>query len=354
MSENIKLRDINGDYVTYEGIDTIVVKTVDDEDAVFNLNGTLTTCNLNLDISVMGGWDGHNILVVYNDIYNNTIHMHIPSTESEKTLNLTNIPIGSDVSLFMNNCGYESTADIDISGASWVFGPVNYYNFNSLFITVNSANASGYIEFDASCFLPDTLITLADGTKKQIKDITYSDKLKVWNFDEGKYDESSICWLTRSGLKNHHYYKLTFSDGTTLCTTGRNSNHRVYNADDRLFDGVASIEIGKRVFTENGIVTLTNKEYIEEEIEYYNLITEYTFGCFANGVLTSDRYGNTYPISEDMKFIKDGRQVRPYSEFEAVGISRYWYNALRLGEQTESLESTKKYIRKLELQMLPR
>lgn len=208
------------------------------------------------------------------------------------------------------------------------------------------------IRIVTSCFLPDTLITLADGTKKQIKDITYSDRLKVWNFDTGEYDTSPICWLTRSGYKNRHYYKLTFSDGTILKTTGRNSNHKVYNVDERYFKGVDKTEIGDRIFSENGIVTVVNKEYIEEEIEYYNLITTGTINCFAEGILTSDRYGNLYPIDENMMYIKDGR-YRPYEEFEAAGIKRYWYDTLRLAEVSGTIEETQQYIAKLECQMLP-
>lgn len=201
-----------------------------------------------------------------------------------------------------------------------------------------------------SCFLPDTEITLADGTRKAIKDITYDDSLLVWDFDEGKYGTSDICWLTREGLHNGHYYRLTFSDGTTLCTTGQNSNHKIYNVDDQFFEGVAYIEMGKRVFTENGIVTVVNREYIEEEVEYYNLMTTGKINCFANGVLTSDRYGNLYPI-DNMRYVKGDRPIRPYSEFEAVGIKKYWYDNIRLGESDETIEKAIDYVDKCESQM---
>lgn len=211
---------------------------------------------------------------------------------------------------------------------------------------------SATVTFPASCFLPDALISLADGTKKQIKDLTYDDKLLVWNFDEGKFDSAPICWLTRSGLMNDHYYKLTFSDGTILKTTGQNSNHKVYNVDERYFKGVNKTKIGDRIFSKNGIVTVVNKEYIEEEVEYYNLITTRTINCFVEGILTSDRYGNLYPIDENMVYIKDGVKIRPYSEFEAIGIKRYWYDTLRLGEVSGTVNETKNYIDKLECQML--
>ena len=238
-------------------------------------------------------------------------------------------------------------------------GDDSFFGFNGLinsnFIfrscTIKTPN-SAVLTFPSSCFTPDTLITLADGAKRQIKDLTYDDTLLVWNFDKGKFDSASICWLTRSGMINDHYYKLTFSDGTVLKTTGQNSNHKIYNVDERFFKGVDKTKIGDRIFSENGIVTVVDKEYIEEEVEYYNLITTETINCFAEGILTSDRYGNLYPIDENMMYVRDGR-YRPYEEFEAVGIKRYWYDTLRLAEVSGTIEETQKYIAKLECQMLP-
>lgn len=204
------------------------------------------------------------------------------------------------------------------------------------------------------CMLTGTKITLADGSKKNIEDLTYSDTLRVWNFDDARYDSSSICFLTKIGLKNTHYYKLTFSDGTILKTTGKNSNHRVYSYDKQKFVGVRDVEIGEKVFSENGILTITNKEYFDEDVYYYNVITSQHFNCFANGILTSDRYGNMYDIDANMKFIKDGRIIRPYSDYEQVGISQYWYDNLRLGEQRETIDKTIEYIRRLQSQMRDR
>lgn len=221
-------------------------------------------------------------------------------------------------------------------------------------LAMYDANESIAFNANASCFLAGTKIALADGTYKNIEDVTYNDRLKVWDFDNGNYGEAEICWITARNLHNYHYYQLTFDDGTILRTTGTNSNHKVYNVDERFFKGVDKTQIGDRIFSEHGIVTVVNKEYIEEDVLYYNLITSKKFGCFADGILTSDRYGNMYPIDENMMFVKDEREVRPYSEFEAVEISQYWYDNLRLGEMKDSLESIKEYIERLESQMLPR
>lgn len=202
------------------------------------------------------------------------------------------------------------------------------------------------------CFLPGTLITLADGSRKPIEDITYDDELKVWNFDKGCFDSSKVLWLTKKGLTNDHYVRCTFSDGTVLNVTGkRESHHKLYNYTERFFQPVSKMELGTKVFTENGVVSLVSRECIEGDVEYYNLMTDKHVNCFVNGVLASSRYNSPYPIGEDMIFVKDDRKIRPYKEFEAVGISREWYDGLRLGEQTASLEKIKKDIDKYEVCM---
>lgn len=204
----------------------------------------------------------------------------------------------------------------------------------------------------AACFLKGTDILLSNGTTKKIEDLTYDNVLKVWDFDEGQLGSAKVCWLTRPGLKNDHYYQLTFDDGTVLKTTGVNSNHRIFSVDQSKFTNVCDAKVGDKVFSIDGTLTITDVQYVEEECEYYNVMTSGKINCFANGILTSDRYGNLYPIT-DMKYVKDGRTIRPYSEYEAVGIDKYWYDNLRLGENTETVEKSKEYIWKCLGQMLP-
>ena len=203
------------------------------------------------------------------------------------------------------------------------------------------------------CFLPGTQITLADGTTKAVEDITYNDELKVWNFDKGCYDTAYPIWISRPG-RLEKYYVITLEDGTVLKVAGANSGHKIYNIDEHKFEGCVTIKVGTYVYTENGIKEIVSKETIEENVTYYNLMTDRHINCFAESVLTSMRYNSIYPFSEDMKFIKDGRAPRPYSEFEAVGISRYWYDGLRLAEQTDTLERISAYIKRLENKMLPK
>jgi hypothetical protein len=100
--------------------------------------------------------------------------------------------------------------------------------------------------------------------------------------------------------------------------------------------------IGTTTFNDSGIeVTLISKEVVVEEVEYYSVITNHHINLFANGILTSCRYNNIYPIA-NMKFIKENRPVVSKSEYPArIGA---YYEGLRLAEQTIPIEDTIAYI----------
>jgi hypothetical protein len=67
--------------------------------------------------------------------------------------------------------------------------------------------------------------------------------------------------------------------------------------------------VGKTTYTESGIAKVLSCDIIEKEVEFYNIITDYHMNLFANGILTSCRYNNLYPI-QNMKFVKDDRMNR--------------------------------------------
>lgn len=193
------------------------------------------------------------------------------------------------------------------------------------------------------CFAKGTMISLADGSKKKVEDLTYEDELLVWNFDKACVDKAKILWINNGGQKTQYYWRCELSDGTILKLVGP-FGHRLFNYDSKKFEYPTDIKPGTRIFTENGVVRLDSCMKVEESVDVYNLITDYHINCYANGVLTSCRYNRIYPIDQNMRFIKDGRKKRPYSEFKEAGISREWYNGLRLGEQTDSLDNIKAYI----------
>jgi hypothetical protein len=164
-----------------------------------------------------------------------------------------------------------------------------------------------------------------------------------WDFDRGCYAETSALWIKR-GETGSQYNLLTFSDGTTLRTFDQ---HRIFNKQAGAFTYpmTDTTPIGTITVNEHGKeITLTNKQVIQDTIEYYNVITDYHMNLFSDSVLTSCRFNNIYPIT-DMKFVKDARILRTRDEFENVEYR--FFNGLRLAEQTTDIETVEWYVNRL-------
>jgi hypothetical protein len=189
------------------------------------------------------------------------------------------------------------------------------------------------------CLAKGTLITMYDRTTKAIEDITYEDDLLVWDFDYGIFTTETPLWIKKVETAPQ-YNLLEFSNGSTLKTIVQ---HRIFNKEQGKFTWTMTenTPIGTHTFTDSGDETvLEKKSIIHEEIDYYNIITKRYMNVFANGILTSCRYNNIYPI-ENMKFVKGEICDIPYISY---CVTEKWYYGLRLSEQSIPIEDTNKYI----------
>ena len=203
------------------------------------------------------------------------------------------------------------------------------YSINSSGITYGDTLS----QYPYVCLAKGTSITFHDGTTKPIENIEYSDSLKVWNFDEGCFDNANPLWIKVPQIASE-YNLLEFSDGSELKTIGQ---HRIFNKELGKFTYPMTDEtpVGTNTFNLKGEeVTLTNKKVVHESVEYYNIITKKHFNMFANNILTSGRFNNIYPIF-DMKFVKyPGRKL----------VSRN----LRLYEQPLQVDKIIEYLNHIE------
>lgn len=222
------------------------------------------------------------------------------------------------------------------SFASMIYGQA--YARNSV------GTAYGAVMSSNVCLVEGTLVMMADGTTKNIEDIVDSDQLRVWNFDEGMYDQAQPLWIKKEETTSQ-YNLLEFSDGSSLKTVFQ---HRIFNKElgAFTFPMTEDTPVGTTTFNVKGEeVKLVRKQVVLEEVKYYNVITRRHMNLFANGILTSCMYNNVYPIA-DMKFVKDERIPIPISEY---GVDEEYYEGLRLAEQKFSIHETKVYIKRLEL-----
>ena len=183
------------------------------------------------------------------------------------------------------------------------------------------------------CYPKGTQITLADGSTKNVEDITFDDELLVWNFDEGHLDKSNPIWIQEAKFADE-YNRITFANGNVLETINQ---HRIFNKEAGKFTYPMTEDtpIGTTTLLDDGTeTTVVSKEVIHEPVEYYNIITRNHLNCFVSGVLTSCRLNNMYPI-KDYKFEKDDRELVAYENFHDIPME--WYEGLRLAEQPQDI-----------------
>jgi len=64
------------------------------------------------------------------------------------------------------------------------------------------------------CVAEGTLITLADGSQKEVQHLTGEEELLVWNLETGKYDTAPIVFVDSEEESEYEVIKLCFADGT--------------------------------------------------------------------------------------------------------------------------------------------
>lgn len=240
-----------------------------------------------------------------------------------------------------------TTAQLKENAYKWwtIFGEVEGTEKNPIFRkggTVSEIGVDGFkIEFfydSMYCLSVDTEIDVYDEKRKRrirkkLKDISYKDKLLVWNFDKGCFDLATPLFITKPQTTTR-YTMVWFSDGSSLRLVGADDTrrHRVFCLETGKFEYVGNgAKVGMTTYNDKGeFVKITKIEFINEKIEFMNIITNEHFNCFANGILTSCKLSNMYPI-KNMKYDKTNKTLNTRDMFK--DISDFYYKALRLAEQ---------------------
>lgn len=147
-----------------------------------------------------------------------------------------------------------------------------YRSFNS--IVADSASTSTPITTISTtcCFARDTLITMADGSKRQIQDIRIGDRVLSYDITDGK---DCLARVSSIAIKTSKTPKATvaFSDGSSVEMA---SYHPLYTKQGwhslTCCDGYGCLMIGDEVKTMRGWKTVVSiEQHIAEGFERYNL-----------------------------------------------------------------------------------
>ncbi len=157
---------------------------------------------------------------------------------------------------------------------------------------------------DSWCFAEGTLITLADGSKKAIEDITFDDEILTWSFFTGEFEAKGIALLVDHGEEEHAVINLVFSDGKRLEIIGE---HAIFDYDANRFVYLSSVNcayyVGHRFVTEGedgeySIAQLVDATVKTEVVNSYSITSDNNSNAFAGGLLTVAPPAEFYTIIE--------------------------------------------------------
>lgn len=240
-----------------------------------------------------------------------------------------------------------SSITVTMNGSALSSGTDYTYDSSSGNIIINRVTGDVHIQAQAEsnqCLVEGTPILLADGTTKNIEDINYDDLLMVYDHENGGFTYEYPVWIEKS-KKASYYQKTTFSDGSTLNTFG---THGVFSADLNKYVNVLNAKefhVGSNIIKFNSnrtmeIVTVTNIDYIKEDITYYYVASTRYYNVIANGFLTNNGIEFTsflYSFNSDLTWGKEREEYLQQNDFFQYEnwknyFPKYLFYGLRMDE----------------------
>ena len=145
------------------------------------------------------------------------------------------------------------------------------------------------------CVISGTMITLADGTRKAIDDLTLEDKVLAFNHETGKVESAAIDFIENDGWDIYRVIRLNWSNGET---TGIISEHGFFDLDEMKYVYIHEDDyeqyIGHRFYTGkyvkgkyvSGEVTLDSVTVADEYTCSYSFPSVYHLNFFADDMLS--------------------------------------------------------------------
>lgn len=166
-------------------------------------------------------------------------------------------------------------------------GPYTVNGSTAPTLTVASAtkNSSG-------CVLPDTLVTMADGSKRPIKDIVAGDEVLAFNHETGELVTAPVVFNEKEEYAWQDVIYLEFSNSSTI---GVISEHGFFDLDTMCYEyidvGNYRNFVGHRFYAvdanmDNYIVTLNKAYIVREYVECYELPSFYHLDFFTEEILS--------------------------------------------------------------------
>lgn len=184
----------------------------------------------------------------------------------------------------------------------------------------------------AGCLIEGTLITLADGTKKKVEDITSNDILLVFNHETGRYDFARVIFNDSEMYQLFTIINLKFSNGKIIKVI---SEHGFFDLDlmkyvyitendykDYVGHRFYSAEWDGTTYKENEVI-LEDAYITTEMTRCYSPVTEYHLNYFVEDLLSMpggiEGLFNIFDYDSTLKYDEE----KMNSDIEKYGLFSY-------------------------------
>ena len=191
--------------------------------------------------------------------------------------------------------------------------------------TMPASNITIEASSSGTCVTPDTLVTMADGTQKEIQYVNIGEEIVTWDFYAGEYTTRPVVLVQVDGEEIMDVLHLNFSDGTTLKVLGE---HGIFDADlnNFIFIDIDDVDnyIGHNFVKKSGdgyeTVELVDYTITTEHVKAYTILAAEHYNVILDGMFTNTpahvggNFFNPFEIHEGLKYDLDevARDIETY------------------------------------------
>lgn len=179
--------------------------------------------------------------------------------------------------------------------------------------TVTLTGDSTLLISDCDCLLKGTIITMADGSYKEISTIKVGDKVLSLNPETGEQEEDEVIFSDGTEKKYADSYDLwEFENDYQVRTT---HHHRFYNVERQAFVYIDEFNIGEHTIDYKGNqIALQKHTNLVRQSRHFTIATKNWNNYFANGMLCGNRLSSEIHLGTD-----EQKQVKSIPS-ESIGV----------------------------------
>ena len=281
-------------------------------------NGTYDVTNYaNADVNVSGGGGGGGHTLEYLYLHSNGQHMNLTINDTlsyplfqgggtDSVYSRVLIPSVEKIKVDSDDRGYRSDCIVEFTSGG-VTRPLNFGE------EVTLSGDSKLKLLEADCLLKGTLITMSDGTQKEISKIKVGDKVMCIN-EQRLIDEDTVTFSDGDTKKYNDNYDLwEFENGYEVRTT---HHHRFYNVERQAMVYLDEFEIGEHTIDKDGNqVALLKHTNMIKTVHHFTIATEKYNNYFANGILSGNRLSSEIHLGTEEQKLIESRPSESIGEF---------------------------------------